>query len=41
VFERAPLARLAVAVPAALTMAAGVFPSLAFDALRTASVVRF
>jgi len=41
VFERAPLARLAVAVPAALTLAAGVFPSIVFDALRTASVVRF
>jgi hypothetical protein len=41
VFERALLARLAVALPAALTLAAGIFPSIVFDALKTASVVRF
>ena len=39
--ERAPVARLAVVVPALLTLALGVFPSLLFGALESASVIRF
>ena len=39
--ERAPVARLAVVVPALLTLALGLFPSLLFGALESASVIRF
>jgi NADH-quinone oxidoreductase subunit N len=39
--ERAPVAQLAVAVPAALTVLFGVLPALIFGFLRSASVVRF
>jgi NADH-quinone oxidoreductase subunit N len=39
--ERTSLARLAVAVPAVLTLLFGVLPGLLFDVLRDASVIRF
>lgn len=39
--ERAPLARVAVAIPALLTLLFGVFPGILFAVLRTASVIRF
>jgi NADH-quinone oxidoreductase subunit N len=40
-FERAPLGRVAVAVPAIATLVFGVFPGLLFGLLKTASVIRF
>jgi NADH-quinone oxidoreductase subunit N len=39
--DRAPIGRVAVAVPAFLVLLFGVFPSLLFNALRSASVIRF
>ena len=39
--EEAPLPRVAVAIPAALTILFGVLPGLLFGLLRTASVIRF
>jgi NADH-quinone oxidoreductase subunit N len=39
--EEAPLPRVAVAIPAALTILFGVLPGLLFGVLRTASVIRF
>jgi NADH-quinone oxidoreductase subunit N len=39
--ERAPLAGVAVTVPALLTIVFGVLPGLLFDVLREASVIRF
>jgi len=39
--ERAPLGRIAVALPAVATLLFGVFPGLLFGLLKTASVIRF
>jgi NADH-quinone oxidoreductase subunit N len=39
--EPAPMARLAVALPAALTVLFGILPALLFDVLDSASVIRF
>jgi NADH-quinone oxidoreductase subunit N len=39
--DRAPIGRVAVAVPAVLVLLFGIFPSLLFTALRSASVIRF
>jgi NADH-quinone oxidoreductase subunit N len=39
--EPAPLPAVGVALPALLTLALGVFPSILFDVLKSASVIRF
>jgi NADH-quinone oxidoreductase subunit N len=39
--DRAPVGRIAVALPAVLVLLFGIFPSLLFTALRSASVIRF
>jgi NADH-quinone oxidoreductase subunit N len=39
--ERAPMGRVAVAVPSAVLILFGVFPGLLFDVLKSASVIRF
>jgi NADH-quinone oxidoreductase subunit N len=39
--ERGPLARIAVAVPAVLTVVFGIFPGILFGVLSSASVIRF